>query len=218
YIQHKVSISTDLAMANTQHSQLCTSSDCPAKGIKHFLGPYLHNNQHGPSISVDPRFGLSNPPPSVWAARERIIHHRASLGDYIAVIAFNHYHGVDHTLQDKLAKSLLIEEEDERAKEVDKDDLGWTAAESAEMQAQLELAMMDLDIEETEEQTRKMTILEREKEEEIIRGRGGVGLSAVDFEALAIGACPAERIKTSGGNLRTSESVREQSSLIYDVE
>ncbi|KAI4159963.1 MAG: hypothetical protein LQ342_006179 [Letrouitia transgressa] len=204
-------------MANTQHIQFCASSDCPAKGIKHLLGLYIHNNQPGPNILAHPRFGLSNPPPSVWATRERIIQERASLGDYIAVIAFNHYHGVDHTSEDGLAESLLAKEEEEKTNEVDMDDPGWTAAESAEVQAQLEQAVMDLDIEEAEEQTRKMTILEREKEEGISRGRGGVGLSADDFEALAIETWPAEMIETSGGDLRVMGSVGEQNSEVDDV-
>ncbi|KAI4213994.1 MAG: hypothetical protein LQ351_003398 [Letrouitia transgressa] len=182
-------------MANTQHTQLCTSSDCPIKGTKHLLGLYLHKSQPAPNIFlVHPRFGFSNPPPSVWAARKRILQHTASLGDYITVIAFNHYHGVDHTSPYGLAGSLLAREEDEKPREVDTDESGWTAAESAEVQAQFEQAMMDLDIEEVEEQTQKMIILEKKDDGGIRRGSRGVGLIFDDFEALAIDTRPAESI------------------------
>ncbi|KAL9611742.1 MAG: hypothetical protein Q9167_003628 [Letrouitia subvulpina] len=205
-------------MATPQRNQFCTSADCPARGVKHLLGLYIHDNQPGPTDYQHPRFGLSNPPPSVWAARERIIQHRASLGDHIAVITFNHYHGVGLASQDRLNKSLLAKEEHQNAMEVDVDDSGWTAAESAEVEAQLEQAMMDLDIEEAEEQTRRMTILDREKEEEISSGRGGAGLSAVDLEGLAVEARTAERTKAREEEFRITRYIGECYSGIDDVE
>ncbi|KAL2043534.1 hypothetical protein N7G274_003841 [Stereocaulon virgatum] len=71
----------------------CTSSDCPIGHIQHNKGIYLHDDNPPPDDLQYPKFGQGNPPPSIWAARRRIIDDECTDDDLAVVAAFNYYHG-----------------------------------------------------------------------------------------------------------------------------
>ena len=71
----------------------CTSSDCPIGHIQHNKGIYLHDDNPPPDDLRYPKFGQGNPPPSIWAARARVIDDECTDDDLADVAAFNYYHG-----------------------------------------------------------------------------------------------------------------------------
>ena len=83
-------------------AQWCTSSDCPIGHIQHNKGTYLHDDNPPPDDLSYPKFGQGNPPPSIWAARSRIINDECTDDDLYDVAAFNYYHG--HSWETKVPK------------------------------------------------------------------------------------------------------------------
>ncbi|KAI4203320.1 MAG: hypothetical protein LQ348_001408 [Seirophora lacunosa] len=86
-------------------SDPCRHPSCPLP-FPHSRGLYQHLNQASTIEAAHPNFGASNPPPEVWAARERCLKGLEGPGDWEVVNGFIEAHFV------AWAESEVVEEEE----------------------------------------------------------------------------------------------------------
>ncbi|KAL8632923.1 hypothetical protein Q9189_001331 [Teloschistes chrysophthalmus] len=93
-----VSSKTEKFLSNTNHISEnllalptmvlpCGNPDCPL-GFGHFQGVYLHGNRHPTPDSHAFNFGLSNPPPRIWVARDHMDQGFATQWEVNSVMGF----------------------------------------------------------------------------------------------------------------------------------
>lgn len=69
----------------------CIARVCPIKKL-HNVGLYLHKGQPPPSTNANSVFGLSNPPPEIWAALDRFRNGPATAEDLMLMASFVECH------------------------------------------------------------------------------------------------------------------------------
>ncbi|KAL8688850.1 MAG: hypothetical protein Q9218_005339 [Villophora microphyllina] len=117
----------------------CGHPACPLHPWPHHQGIYLHNRCHPNYTFGDPDFGLSNPPPEIWIARERVYGQKGTQMNYDIVQGFIAAHRVDKVEvkeKEPIAWDLFKKEKEDEAE-------AWER-ERQEMQAKIDAMAHEL--------------------------------------------------------------------------
>ncbi|KAL8974139.1 MAG: hypothetical protein Q9197_001623 [Variospora fuerteventurae] len=147
-------------------SDPCRHPSCPLP-FPHSRGLYLHLNQAS-TVEAGPHanFGASNPPPELWAARERCLRRRARDGDWHLVNGF-------------VAAHFVAWGEGEVGKDLDEKRMRW-AMEMIRMERE-ESSEKKKEKDREEEKKKKKKKKKRDKDmKALVAGMGVVGIGGDD--------------------------------------